>query len=65
MEIHWRGTQTGPLATPSGEIPPSGRPVDAWSTTWQDWRDGRLVAEQHHLDLRTLLAQVDALAVPA
>ncbi|MGN6743360.1 MAG: ester cyclase, partial [Amnibacterium sp.] len=51
MEIRWRGTHTGPLATPGGEVPPTGRRIEVWATFWQEWRDGRIVAERHHLDL--------------
>jgi steroid delta-isomerase-like uncharacterized protein len=65
MEIRWRGTHTGTLATPSGDLPPSGRPIDVWSTMWQEWRDGRLVSERHHLDVLSLLAQVGAIPVAA
>jgi hypothetical protein len=32
---------------------------------WQEWRDGKLVFERHHLDLLSMLAQVGALGQAA
>jgi steroid delta-isomerase-like uncharacterized protein len=65
MEFVWRGTHTGTLVTPTGDLPPTGRPVQVRATMWQEWRDGRLVSERHHLDVLSLLAQVGAIPVPA
>lgn len=64
MEIRWRGTHSGTLGTPSGDIPATGRSVDAWATMWQEWEDGRLVSERHHLDVLTMLAQIGAIPAP-
>jgi predicted ester cyclase len=57
MEIRWRATHTGAMPLPSGELPPSGRNIDALGTTWQTWRDGKLVAERNHLDMLAMLTQ--------
>jgi hypothetical protein len=61
MEIRWRATHTGPTPLPSGELPPSGRSIEALGTTWQTWRDGKLVAERNHLDILMLLTQLGVL----
>lgn len=50
-----------PMPLPSGELPPSGRDIDALGTTWQTWRDGKLVAERNHLDMLMLLTQLGVL----
>ena len=64
-EVLWTGTQTGPLPTPSGVLPASGRRFEFRSTVWQDWVDGLLVRERHHLDVLTMLTQLGALPAPA
>jgi steroid delta-isomerase-like uncharacterized protein len=61
LQLVWRGTHTGPLETPAGAIPASGSSMEIESTTWQDWADGRLTYERHHLDVLTLLRQIGAL----
>jgi predicted ester cyclase len=61
LEIAWSGTQTGPLATPDGEIPPTGRRIRITSTQWITTRDGRTAAIAHHLDVMGILAQLGAL----
>ena len=32
---------------------------------WQEWDDGKLVHERHHMDMLTLLANIGALPAPA
>lgn len=64
LEIVWRGTQTGPLATGAGELPPSGRSIEVYSTMWQQWRGDQMVAERHHLDVLGMLAQLGAFTPP-
>lgn len=63
MEIRWTGTQTGPLEGPAGELPPSNRSFDAMAVMWVTFRDGRIVAKRHFLDLLTTLAQIGAMPV--
>lgn len=65
MEVQWRGTHTGTLATPTGDIPPTGRPIQVWATFWQVWKDGRILEQRHHLDVLSMLAQIGAIPVPA
>lgn len=63
VEILWRGTHDGPLATGAGEIPASGRPIAMSSFMWQTWRDGRIVHTRHLQDILGLMTQIGA--VPA
>jgi len=65
MEVVWRATHTGTLATPGGELPPTGRTIEVWATIWQVWHDGRMASERHHIDLLSMLAQLGAIPVAA
>lgn len=65
LEIVWRGTHTGPLATPNGPLPASGGTIETWATMWQRWDGDRIVHERHHLDTLSMLAQMGALPAPA
>ncbi|HMO00594.1 MAG TPA: ester cyclase [Miltoncostaeaceae bacterium] len=61
IEIRWVGTQTGPLPTPDGEIPPTGRRIEVLSTQWVTARDGHTAVIDHHLDLLGMLGQLGVL----
>ena len=65
LEIVWRGTQTGPLSAGSSTLPPTGRSFTMWSSMWQTWRDGTLVANRHHQDILGMLVQLGAMPAPA
>ncbi|PVZ14873.1 ester cyclase [Actinomycetospora cinnamomea] len=65
LEVVWRGTQSGPLAAGSTTLPPSGRSFTMWSTMWQTWRDGQIVANRHHQDILGMLVQLGAVPAPA
>jgi steroid delta-isomerase-like uncharacterized protein len=65
VEVRWRGTHTGPLATAAGVLPATGAGVEIWSAMWLTWMDGRIVHERHHLDMLSMLAQIGALPAPA
>jgi hypothetical protein len=60
-EIVWAGTHLGPLETPGGTVPATGRRVEAEATLWVTVRGGTATAIRHHLDVLTLLQQVGAL----
>ena len=61
QEVTWTGTHDGPLPTPNGDIPATGRPVSVEATLWVDARDGRVSEVHHHLDVMALLAQIGAM----
>jgi steroid delta-isomerase-like uncharacterized protein len=52
------GTHTGPLLTPAGEIPPTGKRAE-WPVceVWQ-MRDGKLASIHNYQDLATMLRQL-------
>ena len=57
-EVRWRGTHTGPLATPNGEVPATGRSIDLWGSNWSVWADGRMTHQRNHIDVLTLMTQL-------
>lgn len=61
IELRWVGTQTGPLATPDGEIPATGRRIEITSTQWVTARDGHTEVIDHHLDVMGILSQLGVL----
>lgn len=65
MEIVWRGTHSGPLDTGAGVLPASGKYGEFWAVMWQEWDDGVLVRERHHIDLLTMLSNIGAIPAPA
>jgi steroid delta-isomerase-like uncharacterized protein len=60
-EVAWAGSHRGPLATPGGTVPATGRRVAADATLWVTARGGKATAIRHHLDVLALLQQVGAL----
>ena len=61
LEIVWRGRHAGPLATPSGELPASGRRIESRATMWQRYDGDLMVHEHHYLDMLTMLTQLGVL----
>jgi steroid delta-isomerase-like uncharacterized protein len=55
-----RGTHSGPLATPAGEIPASGRSIELQFAELFRIRDGKVAEMRAYWDLMTLLRQVGA-----
>jgi steroid delta-isomerase-like uncharacterized protein len=60
-EVAWAGSHTGPLETPGGTVPATGRRIEAAATLWVTVRGGKATAIRHHLDVLALLQQVGAL----
>ena len=61
LEITWRGTQTGPLVSPAGTIPPSGK-SQTTPSAWIFEYDGDKIREsRNYFDIMTLLTQIGAM----
>jgi predicted ester cyclase len=45
-EVFFTGTHTGPLITPDGEVPPTGRTVRTTTVSMLRFRDGLIVSER-------------------
>jgi steroid delta-isomerase-like uncharacterized protein len=58
QEVTWVGTHTGPLPTPEGDIPATGRPVTVDATLWVATRGDLVTEVHHHLDVMALMAQI-------
>lgn len=52
FELHAFGTMTGPLTTPMGDIPPTGRHMDVGGTDF--WRFENGLVQQYHLSFDQL-----------
>ena len=65
LELTFRGTNTGPFATPAGELPPTGRAVSFdYCTLWRVEK-GRIVGGRHYYDAATVMRQLGLLGAPA
>jgi predicted ester cyclase len=61
VEGRWSGTHTGPLATPAGQVPPTGRSVTLPFCATGRQRDGRVSAVTLYLDQLAMSAQLGLL----
>jgi steroid delta-isomerase-like uncharacterized protein len=57
-EFELRGTQDGPLQTPAGEIPPTGRAVHLFVIEVMTMRDGKLATLRNYSDTAALMLQL-------
>ena len=58
LEVTWRGTQTGPLQTPAGDIPATGKNVELRSCLIFDIADGKARSLRQYFDMATMLSQL-------
>ncbi len=58
LELTWRGTHTGPLQTPNGEIAPTGRKIEIRAVQVVDVADGKAQTIHHYFDMASLLGQL-------
>jgi len=61
FEVVWKGTHTGPLPTPSGTIPASGKRIEVPACQVLKVEGGKVVTYSHYFDMLTLLAQIGAM----
>lgn len=57
-EFELRGTHEGPLSTPTGEIPPTGKAVHLFVVEVLTIRDGKLTTLRNYSDTATLMRQL-------
>lgn len=65
LELRWRGTHTGTLRTPGGDIPASGNRIDLPAVQVVELEDGKAAAVRHYFDMQTILSQIGATAAAA
>lgn len=61
-EFSARGSHTGPLQTPMGEVPPTGRTVDLLVCEVWGIRDGKLASLHNYQDAASLMRQLGLLS---
>jgi steroid delta-isomerase-like uncharacterized protein len=59
------GTHTGPLASPTGEIPPTGRSVTFPFAAWARVENGKIVRFRGYWDVAGLMQQIAPAPEPA
>lgn len=64
-EMRFTGTQTAPMTTPQGVLPPTGRRVDVPGCVLHTVRDGRITQHTGYYDQLLFLGQLGLLPEPA
>lgn len=60
LELVWEGTHTGPLVTPDGEIPASGKHQKTPGVWVFDFDGDTLTESRNYFDMLTFLQQIGA-----
>ena len=63
-EFVGRGTHDGPMASPGGDIPPTGRPLELRYCEVFRMRDGKIASARLYYDAATLLGQLGLMPQP-
>ncbi len=58
LEITWRGTHQGPLPTPKGSIPPTGKRIEFRSCVVCEIADEKAKLQRQYFDMATMLQQI-------
>jgi predicted ester cyclase len=61
LEVTWEGTQTGPLETPGGTIPPSGKRQTTLSAWVFEFEGDRIKESRNYFDMVSFLQQIGAM----
>jgi steroid delta-isomerase-like uncharacterized protein len=60
LELIWKGTHTGPLATATGTIPASGKRQETPGAIFFTFEGGKIKESRQYFDSMTLLTQIGA-----
>jgi steroid delta-isomerase-like uncharacterized protein len=60
-----RGTHSGPMQTPMGEVAPTGRPMELHFCSIIKVQDGKIVEERDYYDAMTIVNQLGLMPEPA
>jgi steroid delta-isomerase-like uncharacterized protein len=60
LEVTWKGTHTGPLTTPEGTIPASGKRQETPAAIVFTFEGDKIKESRHYFDSMTLLTQIGA-----
>lgn len=58
LEIDWGGTNTGPMDSPAGEIPATGRSGHVKACQVFEIHDGRVASTRHYFNMLTIMSQL-------
>ena len=58
LEVTWRGTHTGPMGSPAGDIPATGKSIEVRTCQVIQIADGKTQRIHHYLDLATMMNQL-------
>lgn len=58
LEVTWRGTHTGTLQTPTGQIPATFKKIEMRACNVVDVVDGRVQQMRQYFDMATLMGQI-------
>ena len=58
FELGWSGTHRGPLQTPAGSLPATGKTIDIRACWVVELAGDKVKAQRHYFDLATLLRQL-------
>lgn len=58
LEMTWRGKHTGPMGTPDGEIPATGKSMEMRACQITEIHDGKVKSIRHYFDMMTLMQQL-------
>ncbi len=61
LEVTWRGTHTGPLVSPAGTLPPSGKSQTTPSAWVLEYDGDKIRESRHYFDMVTFLTQIGAM----
>lgn len=61
LEVAWKGTNTGPLATPQGEVAPTGKNITVRTCFVCTFDGDRIKASSHYFYLLALMGQLGLL----
>ena len=65
LEVTWRGTQSGLLQTPAGDIPATGKKIEMRACQVVDIADGKARGIRQYFDMATMMTQLGVNAVGA
>jgi predicted ester cyclase len=64
-EMVYTGTQTGAMASPQGEIPPTGKSVELLGSAWIDISGGKINEFRGYYDGISMMSQLGLMPAPA
>ena len=62
LEVTWKGTHTGPLETPEGTLPASGKRQETSAAIFLTFEGDKIKESHHYFDSMTLLKQIGSAA---